>query len=118
MTYRPIPEERRRELAAFIPDLAEERRRTPCIGRTAERDFWTDRILSIQKRSPAFPTSAAERLWLIRHAHLAVTGADPIRVVERLVALSGQPVARPDPDADEPATGHRSILRPRSPAAA
>ena len=60
MIYRPIPEERRRELAVFIPDLAEERRRTPCIGHTAERQFWTKHILGIQKRSPAFPTSAAE----------------------------------------------------------
>ncbi len=80
MTHRPIPEERRRELAAFIPDLAEERRRTPCIGHTAERAFWTRHILGIRTWSNAPPTNAAERLWLLRHAHLAVTGADPIRV--------------------------------------
>lgn len=80
MTYRPIPEERRRTLAVCIPDLAEERRRTPCIGHTAERAFWTEHILGIRKRSPAFPTSAAERLWLLRHAHLAVAGEDPIWV--------------------------------------
>ena len=80
MTYRPIPEERRRELATFIPDLAEERRRTPCIGHTAERDFWSVRLIVMTRRDACFPTNAAERLWLIRHAHLAVTGADPLQV--------------------------------------
>ncbi len=79
MTYRPIPEERRRELAAFVHDLAEEHRRTPYIGHTAERDFWNVRI-PVMAQTDAFPTSPSERLWLIRHAHLAVTGTDPIRV--------------------------------------
>ena len=82
MTYRPIPEERRRELAAFIPDLAEARRRHPYLDPGSERAFWTRHILCIRKRSPAFPTSPSEQLWLIRHAHLAVTGADPIWVAD------------------------------------
>ena len=81
MTYIPIPEKRRRALAAFIPDLAEARRRWEYgLDAPTEPQFWTDHILGIRERSPAFPTSAAERLWLTRHAHLAVTGADPIRV--------------------------------------
>lgn len=80
MTHRPIPETRRRELAAFIPDLAEARLRHPYRDPDSERAFWTEHILGIRKRSPAFPTSAAEQLWLIRHAHLAVTGTDPIWV--------------------------------------
>ena len=81
MTYTPIPEERRRELAAFIPDLAEARRRWE-YGRyaPAEPQFWTEHIFGIRKRSPAPPTSAVERLWLLRHAHLAATGTDPIEV--------------------------------------
>lgn len=81
MTYIPIPEERRRALAACIPDMAEARRRWGCeLDAPTEPQFWTEYVLGIRKRSPAFPTNAAERLWLTRHAHLAVTGADPIRV--------------------------------------
>ena len=81
MTYTPIPEERRRELAAFIPDLAKARRKLgPSSDAGAERQFWTEHVLDIQKMNSRGPTTAAERLWLLRHAHLAVTGADPIRV--------------------------------------
>lgn len=81
MTYIPIPEERRRELAAFIPDLAEARRKlgvTPDRG--AERLFWTEHVLDIQKVSSRGPTDAVERLWLLRHAYLAAAGTDPIWV--------------------------------------
>ena len=81
MTCTPIPEERRRELAAFIPNLAEARRRWEHeLDAPAEPQFWTEHISGIRKRSPASPTSAAERLWLLRHAHLAATGTDPIEV--------------------------------------
>ena len=81
MTYQPIPEERRRELAAFIPDLAEARRKlgvTP--SNEAERQFWTKHVLDIQKMNSRGPTDAAERLWLLRHAHLAAVGTDPTQV--------------------------------------
>ena len=80
MTHIPIPEGRRRELAAFIPDLAEARRKLgPSSDAYAERRFWTEHVLDIQKMNSRGPTNAAERLWLLRHAYLAVTGADPIR---------------------------------------
>lgn len=82
MTYRPIPEERRRELATFIPDLAEARRRWDYgLDAPTEPRFWTNHILDIRTWSYAHsPTNAAERLWLLRHAYLAVVGADPIWV--------------------------------------
>ena len=75
MTHIPIPEERRRELAAFIPDLAEARRRYPFQHPDPERRFWTKRILDIRTRSGAFPTTAVERLWLLRHAPRATLSA-------------------------------------------
>ena len=81
MTHTPIPEARRRELAVFIPDLAEARRKLgTSSGAYAERQFWTRHILGFRTWSNAFPTSAAERLWLLRHAHLDATGTDPIWV--------------------------------------
>lgn len=80
MKYRPIPEERRRELAAFIPDLAEARRRWDYgLDAPTEPQFWTEHIFGT-RRSDAFPTVPSERLWLLRHARLAATGADPINV--------------------------------------
>ena len=80
MTYTPIPEERRRELAAFIPDLAEARRRHPFRDPDTERQFWTEHVYDIEKRNSRGPTTAVERLWLLRHAHMAVAGADPVRL--------------------------------------
>ncbi len=81
MTYIPIPEERRRELAAFIPDLAEARRRWEYeLDAPAELQFWTRRIIDIRTWSNASPTRAVERVWLIRHAYLAVVDTDPIWV--------------------------------------
>ena len=80
MTYRPIPEGRRRVLAAFIPDMAEARRRWGYEhDAPTEPQFWTERIRGMRRSDACFPT-AAERLWLIRHAYLAVVGTDPIWV--------------------------------------
>ena len=91
MTYTPIPEERRRELAAFIPDLAEARRRWEHeLDAPAEPQFWTKHVLGIRTRGGAFP-NAAERLWLLRHAHLAAVGTDPI-------PLTPPPASKVDPD--------------------
>ena len=107
MTYTPIPEERRRELAAFIPDLAEARRRWEHeLDAPAEPQFWTEHILGALKCA-AFPTNAAERVWLLRHAYLAAVGADPTRVSSfawpGFCALSGVPrPLEPIPGAEVP----------------
>ena len=73
MTYKPIPEHRRRQLAKLLPELThnfeawnspEPRQIEP------ERAFWNRELP---------PGSPEELVWMIRHAHVAAGFIDPAR---------------------------------------
>lgn len=79
MTYKPIPEHRRRELAALIPELT--RKFKSWLGASAtgesERDFW-------QRLAPGVGHSVApdELVWLIRQARSAAGCIDPVSITD------------------------------------
>ena len=73
MTYKPIPESRRRRLAPHVPKLV--RKLKPWLGAPttgeSERDFW-------QRELPG--VSPDELVWLIRQAHNAAGCTDPVQI--------------------------------------
>ena len=74
MTYKPIPEHRRRELAPLTAELTSKfksRLGAPATGEP-ERDFW--------QRVDAPGVSPDELVWLIRHAKVGAGGIDPVQI--------------------------------------
>ena len=73
MTYKLIPEPRRRGLGKLIPELT--RKFKPWLGAPttgeSERDFW-------QRELPG--VSPDELVWLIRQAHNAAGCTDPVQI--------------------------------------
>ena len=117
MTMVHLSEERRRELAAFLPALVEARRREPAWQDPGvARQFWNRSIVDLRAANPGTNWSAAGRVWLIRHAYLAVAGFDPATCEDFLwpgiCAGTGNTAAaerwplEPVPDANKPPSEH------------
>ena len=110
MTYKPIPESRRRRLAPHVPKLV--RKLKPWLGAPttgeSERDFW-------QRELPG--VSPDELVWLIRQAHNAAGCTDPVQITNYkwpgrcdltgpqaarehwpLEPIPGEPQAQPTPE--------------------